>query len=105
MRHLRATAPTQVRFPNRTTIRSVFQVLIGLAAVMPIVISTLGLPATGGIVGIVLAVSAGITRVMAIPAVNRFLEDHLPWLAAKPPAVVEAPVTHHDDELDTDHRL
>lgn len=95
--------PTQVRFPKRTTIRSVFQVLIGLAAVMPVVIATLGLPTTSVVVGGVLAVSAAVTRVMAIPGVNKFLEDHFPWLAAKP-APVEAPVTH-DDELDTDHRL
>lgn len=96
----RLTAPTQVRFPKRTTIRSVFQALIGLAAALPLVIGALGLPTTGGVVAIVLAVSAGITRVMAIPAVNRWLEDHLPWLAAKPPAP-EVPAIH-DDELDTD---
>lgn len=100
MRSLRATAPTQVRFPNRTTVRSVFQVLIGLAAIMPLLVAAAGLPTAGGIVGGLLAVSAAVTRVMAIPAVNKFLEDHLPWLAAKP-APVEAPVTH-DDELDTD---
>lgn len=90
-------AATQIHFPKRTTIRTAFQVLIGLAAVMPIIIATLGLPAAGGIVGVVLAVSAGITRVMAIPAVNEFLESHLPWLAAMP-----APV---EDEQGTDGPL
>lgn len=101
MRRL-ASAPTQVRFPNRTTIRSIFQGLLGLAAVMPILIGAIGLPTTGGIVGGVLVVSAIVTRVMANPAVNEFLEKHLPWLAAKP--AVEAATVKHDDELDSDFR-
>lgn len=99
-----ASAPTQVRFPNRTTIRSIFQALIGLAALAPILIGAMGLPAAGGIVGGVLAVSAAVTRVMAIPAVNEFLEKHLPWLAAKPAPAVEAAPVKHDDELDSDFR-
>lgn len=96
-------APTQVRFPNRATIRSVFQVLIGLAAIMPLIVAAAGLPTAGGIVGGVLAVSAAVTRIMAIPGVNKFLEDHLPWLAAKPPAPEVKAI--HDDELDTDRPL
>lgn len=43
----------------------------------------------------ILAVAAGITRVMALPQVERFLARFVPWLAAEPePAVGE----HRRDE-------
>lgn len=75
--------PTQIAFPGRTTVRTLLQVLIGLAAAAPVLISTVGLDTTGTVVGVVLAVSAVITRVMAIPGVDEILAKL--GLAAEPP--------------------
>ena len=77
---------TQVRLPSRATIRTTFQVVIGLAAVTPFLVDAMGLRATG-VVATVLAVAAAITRVMATPAVEDYLQKNIPWLAADKPAV------------------
>ena len=79
--------PTQVRRPWRTVVRTVFQALVALAALSPVIYSaaTNADPATAtGALGGVLVVSAGITRVMALPGVNGWLERFVPFLAAEP---------------------
>ena len=81
------TAPTQVRRPWRTTVRTVAQALLALAVMAPVLVAATGLhtaqlPWLAG----VLAVAAGVTRVMALPQVEDFLRAYLPWLAAAPPA-------------------
>lgn len=76
--------PTQVRHPTRTTARSVFQFIVALAAVLPLIVAGAGLSNSLPIVGIALAVAASITRVMAIPQVNEFLEKYVPVLGARP---------------------
>ena len=81
------TQPTQVRQPWRTVVRTVVQALIALAALAPVIYSaaTNGDPATAtGALGGVLVVSAGVTRVMALPGVNAWLERFVPFLAAEP---------------------
>lgn len=80
--------PTQVERPLRTTLRSVFQALVSFAAIAPLIVvalaeagidvSTIPAIATG------LVVMAGITRVMAVPAVEEWLRRFLPFLAANP---------------------
>lgn len=75
--------PTQVRRPWRSTVRTVFQALVALAAMWAFVVEALGLPDWAW-VGASLAVAAGITRVMALPAVEVFLRRFVPWLAAAP---------------------
>ena len=82
------SAPTQVARPWRTTVRTVFQFVIALATVLPFVVagvysSEADVPA---IVGQVLVVAATITRVMALPEVEGFLQHWFPWLAADPDA-------------------
>jgi len=72
---------TQEAHPWRTTARTAFQVLIGLAVIIPLVADELELSAPWALA--VVGVAAGFTRVMAIPAVEAFLEHHLPWLAAQ----------------------
>ena len=81
--------PTQVRRPWRATARTVFQGLIGAAAMAAPVYeaathhdagAATGWAATG------LAISAGVTRVMALPGVNDWLARFLPFLAAEPKA-------------------
>lgn len=80
------TQPTQVRQPTRTTVRTVFQALVALASLAPLIAAGVydGSGDYPAAVGQVLAVSAAVTRVMAIPSVEQFLKDYLPFLAAQP---------------------
>lgn len=75
--------PTQVARPWRATFRTVFQGVVAACAIIPLVLSTAGI-APVGLAAIVIAVAGAITRVMALPAVEEFLENYLPILAAKP---------------------
>ncbi|MFI5781214.1 hypothetical protein [Nocardia sp. NPDC051570] len=84
-RHSLPDAPSQVRYPWRTVLRTVFQLIIGLAAAMPTLVGELGLPPTAGVAG-ALAISAAITRLMAIPAIDDLLTLVAPWLCAEPGA-------------------
>jgi hypothetical protein len=78
--------PTQVRYPWRSTIRSVFQFLVGLCALVPLLLNASGVEQQGGAVAVALTVSGAVTKIMALPQVEDFLESHIPWLAAKPAA-------------------
>lgn len=82
-----STTPTQVRRPWRTVVRTAFQSLVALAALAPVIYSACtnadAATATGALGG-VLVVSAGVTRVMALPGVNAWLERFVPFLAAEP---------------------
>lgn len=75
--------PTQVARPWRATFRTVFQGAIAACAILPLVLSTAGI-APVGVAAIAIGVAGAITRVMALPAVEEFLENYLPILAAKP---------------------
>lgn len=77
------TEPTQVKHPNRATFRTVFQGALALAAILPLILTTAGIPPVG-FAAILITVAGAITRVMAIPAVENFLESYVPFLAAKP---------------------
>ncbi|WP_063017552.1 MULTISPECIES: hypothetical protein [Nocardia] len=77
---------SQVRYPWRTVVRTAFQLVVGLAAAMPMFIASTGLPTTAAGIGAALAVSATITRFMAMPAVNAAIATWAPWLAAEPRA-------------------
>lgn len=72
--------PTQVEYPWRATVRTVFQAFVGFCALLPLIFADVN---PVGAVGIALAVAGFVTRVMAIPAVNVWLETYLPWLAAE----------------------
>jgi len=67
------TAPSQVAYPAKTVVRTVVQMLIGLAAMAPFLADDLGLKTTGGVVAGALGVAAAVTRIMTIPAVDRLL--------------------------------
>ena len=75
---------TQVRRPWRATVRTVFQALLGFASMWAVIVQTLGLDPSWQWVSASLAVTAGVTRVMALPAVEAFLRQFFPWLAAEP---------------------
>lgn len=79
------TEPTQVRRPWRSTARTVFQALVGLAVILPLMVEAADLdPATIPWLGGALAIAAGVARVMAVPAVELWLRSYFPWLAAQP---------------------
>jgi hypothetical protein len=75
--------PTQVKHPNRATFRTVFQGVIGFLAIIPLIITAAGIPPVG-LAAILIAVSAAVTRVMALPGVEVWIEKYIPALAAKP---------------------
>jgi hypothetical protein len=68
---------------SRRTVRTVVQLLLGLAAGLPLLVHTAGLPDTLPGLGTVLAVAAAVTRLMALPAVDALLPG---WLRATVPA-------------------
>lgn len=74
---------TQTRHPWRATLRTAFAVVVGLVPVLPEVADTLGIEQVPVVLPI-LAVAAAVTRVLAIPAVDRVLKKYLPPLASAP---------------------
>ncbi|MEV8324498.1 hypothetical protein [Kitasatospora sp. NPDC056731] len=74
----------------RRTARTVFSVTLALAAGLPLLVRTAGLPETLPGLGAVLAVAAAITRVMALPQVNAWLPS---WLQMTSPKAPLPPVT------------
>jgi hypothetical protein len=55
----------------------------------PVVAATAGVdevPAVAQVLVLVLVVTGAATRVLALPAVDRWLRRYLPWLAAAPTA-------------------
>lgn len=89
-----ATA-SQVTHPSRAVIRTVFQALVGLCALAPVVYTAASQQdpavATGAAAG-VLAITGAVTRIMALPGVDAWLRIYVPWLAATP-AETQQPAT------------
>lgn len=81
-RHARPEDPTQVQHPWRAVVRTGFQAAVGIAAAMPVIVAESGLPQTWTGIGIALGVSASLTRIMAIPAVDIVIDRWVPWLSA-----------------------
>lgn len=78
--------PTQTRHPWRAVYRTVVAALpaaIALLYLLPEIAKEAGIAQVGWVAG-ALVVIAAITRVLAMPAVNAWLHDHLPDLAAQP---------------------
>lgn len=82
-KHIATT--TQGEHPWRAVIRTVFALVIALAAMAEPLYSTITqqdpVSATGPALA-ALAIAGAITRVMAMPMVEQFLQRFLPWLAA-----------------------
>ena len=81
------STPTQVARPWRTTVRTVFQFVIALATLLPVLAAGVydGAETPAAVVH-VLTVATTITRLMALPQVETFLRRWFPWLAADPDA-------------------
>ena len=80
------TTSTQSEYPWHAVVRTVFQAVVGFAAMWALMVEAMGLDETLPWVAASLAVTGGITRVMAIPAVNHWLARFIPFLAASGPA-------------------
>ncbi|KJK56133.1 hypothetical protein [Saccharothrix sp. ST-888] len=70
----------------RRTTRTALQATLGLLAGLPLLIHTAGLPDTVPGLGVVLAVAAAITRLMALPVVDQWLPSWLRTGATAAPA-------------------
>lgn len=67
---------------TRRTIRTTVQTVLAIAAALPLIVQASGLPETLPGIGVLLAVAAGLTRVMALPAVDALLPA---WLRTRDP--------------------
>lgn len=93
--------PTQVASPRQATKRTVVAVLVGLAVVLPVINTALGIVADelaqadlavpawlwaglNLVIALVAVLSGIVTRVLAIPAVNDWITDRVPFLSANP---------------------
>ncbi|WP_156801756.1 hypothetical protein [Corynebacterium mastitidis] len=75
--------PTQVRRPWRSTVRSVFIGAVSLLPLLPQIADAANIDEIPAVAA-VLAVTAAVSRVLTLPAVEDWLQTHLPWLAADP---------------------
>lgn len=74
---------TQTRYPWRATLRTIFAAALALASLAPVIAATAHVEAVPAVAQ-VLGVSAGVTRVLAIPGVDAWLRRYAPFLAATP---------------------
>jgi hypothetical protein len=81
-------APTQTVHPWRATVRTIFAAVVGLLSLLPVIAITAGVNDAALVVQ-VLAVTGAVTRVLALPGVNMWIERFIPWLAPAPQAPVE----------------
>ncbi|MED7948620.1 hypothetical protein PUR61_15220 [Streptomyces sp. BE20] len=70
-----------MRDSTRRTIRTTVQTCLGIAAALSLIVQTSGIPEATPGVGVGLAVAAGVTKVMSLPAVDKLLPR---WLRAVP---------------------
>ena len=80
-----AETSTQTAHPWRATVRTVFAFVVGLAAGWGLIVRAAGLDAGVEWVSGSVAIAAGITRVMALPAVDALIRQFAPWLAPDKP--------------------
>lgn len=94
----------QQKHPLRATVRTAFQILVFLAAFLPVALPVLGVSTTVGWGAVALAAALGVTRLMQTPAVEQLLQDWAPWLASAPRLPVpQGPYpTEPDDFVDSD---
>ena len=77
--------PTQLRRPWRSTARTLFQALVALCVLFPVLVETTGLDLEDAPwLAIPLGVAAAVARIMALPQVEVFLRRFIPFLSAAP---------------------
>lgn len=93
-KHIATT--TQGEHPWRAVIRTILALIGAIASAAPLIyvaISQQSPEAATGAAAQVLAVAAAITRVLALPVVEQFLQRFLPWLAASARGDEESAIT------------
>lgn len=83
------TQPTQSRHPWRATTRTVAAGVIAALPFLPVIAETFGVQGVGWVAA-GLSIVGGVTRLLAMPGVNGWLQRFAPFLAAapKPPPYV-----------------
>ena len=80
----RLTGPaTQTRHPWRATVRTTAAAIVGLLPILPSIIDAFGVSSVPWVAG-TLAMIAAVTRVLAMPQVERWMKTYASWLAAAP---------------------
>ncbi len=74
---------TQLRHPWRATLRTVAAGIVALAPVTGEIMAGAHLNTTA-VGGQIIGYAAATTRILAIPAVDNWLREYLPWLATSP---------------------
>jgi hypothetical protein len=74
---------TQSRHPWRATVRTIFAAAVALLTLLPVIAMTAGID-TVPAVAQVLLVAGAVTRILALPGVEKWMELYIPWLAASP---------------------
>lgn len=74
---------TQSQYPWRATARTVFAAIVGALSLLPVIAVTAGVSESAAVVQVI-AVTGAVTRVLALPGVNDWLERFVPWLAPVP---------------------
>ncbi|MSS84957.1 hypothetical protein FYJ24_09315 [Actinomycetaceae bacterium WB03_NA08] len=99
----RASVQTQAAYPWHTVARTIFQAVIGFAAAWALIVEAAGVDQTIPWVATSLAITAAITRIMALPQVNEWLSRFIPWLAPEGKTKLTAsqgdPVDENGDPL------
>ncbi len=81
-------AHTQIKFPNRAVLRTVFATVVAAATLIPTLAAGLWHGNSPAIVGQIVVVSGLITRVLANSKVDAFIANYLPWLSPAPASSV-----------------
>lgn len=82
-KHIATT--TQGAHPWRAVFRTIFALVVAIAAMAPLIYTAIAQANPEGATGAAaaaLAIAGAITRVLALPVVESFLQRFLPWLAA-----------------------
>lgn len=74
---------TQSKHPTRAVIRTVLAATVALLPILPTLVEKLGVGTVPWVAGI-LAVAGAITRILAMPDVENWLHEYVPWLSAQP---------------------
>jgi hypothetical protein len=75
--------PTQTVHPWRATTRTVFAAVLALLPLLPVIVGEFGIAAVPWVAAGLSAIGA-VTRTLAIPAVNSWITEYVPWLAPTP---------------------
>lgn len=79
-----------VKDSTRRTVRTAFAGTVSAVALFPLIVQTSGVDADAvPYLATGVAVCTAVTRVMALPGVNAWLQLYVPWLAAQPRPVAD----------------